>query len=936
MERLILIDGHAIVYRAYHALSQMGFSTSFGLPTSAIYGFTKMLLDIITKFKPKYLGIAFDHQKPTFRHEIYSEYKANRSKPEDDFIIQVPYIFEIVKALEIPFFQMPSFEADDIIGTIAREAVKQNIEVSIITGDQDLLQLVNEKVKVLLPKNGISELKEYGINEAVERYELKNIGQIIDYRSLVGDKSDNIPGVYGIGAKTASKLLAEFDTLEKIYENIEQIKSKNVKEKLLNNKDSAFLSQRLIKIKTDVPINFDINKCFLNKPNEKILRELLEKLEFTSIIRSLPKLWESFQVFKAHKPENLSIFDNLITEESEKDKPIDLDLKIIDSFDKLDNLINELPYFSIDVETTGVNSLETNLVGIAISYDKNNLERIEKKVSNFKTFYIPVGHILELDSIRSLDIKETLSKLKPILENENILKIGHNIKFEINVFSIYGIKLKGLRDDTFISDYLLDPSKTHALKLISKSYLNYSMTPITDLISSGKNSITMDRVFTDVVAKYSGADASITLELSYFLREKLKEVEMLELYENIELPLVDVLARIEQAGVKIDRQHLKVLSKKLDDEIKILEKKVFELAGKEFNVNSPKQLSVILFEDLKLPTKGMKKSKTIGYSTDVNALETLAHEYEIAKHLLEFRQLSKLKSTYTDALVSLINKKTGRIHTSFNQTITTTGRLSSSEPNLQNIPIKSELGKEIRKAFIPTSSEHSILTADYSQIELRLLAHYSQDPNFIKAFSEDLDIHSITAMEIFGLNDISEVTQEQRRIGKTVNFGIVYGQTAYGLSESLHISNHEAHEIIQKFNNTYKNINKYVNETVIFAMDNSYVKTLFNRRRYLPEINSTNRFLREFAKRTAVNMPIQGTAADLIKIAMINIDKELSQRNLKTKMILQVHDELVFDVPKEEIEIVKELVKDIMENVYPDLKVPLTVSISVGDTWAVK
>ncbi|MBC7474118.1 MAG: DNA polymerase I [Candidatus Sericytochromatia bacterium] len=926
---LILIDGHALAYRAYHAMYRANMRNKDGLPTGAIYRFTKTILETITNYKPGYMIVTFDTGDKTFRKELYQEYKATRKPSEPDFKEQMPYIFDVVKALEIPIFRLPGFEADDLLGTLANQAVEQGLEVGIVTGDRDLLQLATDKINIYLPDKD-SGLKRFGIDETIEKLGIRP-EQFADFRGITGDSSDNIPGVKGIGDVGAEKLIKEYGTLENIYENIDKITPKGIKEKLIENKDMAFLSKKLSIIDINAPVELDLEHCLLNRPDEAHLKELFTKLEFKSLSANLNKILVDFHSSKHIDDDEDLWFD--FNEEDHSEIPLDLNVNIVKSLDDVRALVEELSslsYFSIDLETTSIDSLNAEIVGISISHDKDVLE---KKAVNFNIFYIPVGHILEEDPIKSLDRNEVLNIFKPLLENKNILKIGHNLKYEINVFSNYDIKLVGIQDDTIIADYLLNSSTSHALKEISKSHLHYFMTPITELIGTGKNVTTMDKVLVEDSAKYAGADSAVTLELSFFLREKLKEVDMISLYEDMELPLVAVLAEIEQNGIKIDAQKLYTLSDKIKLLMADLEIKIYKEAGREFNVNSPKQLSVILFEEMNIPTKGIKKNKSTGYSTDAGVLESLASNHQIVSHIMEFRQLTKIKSTYADSLTQLINKKTGRVHTSFNQSNTTTGRLSSSDPNLQNIPIKTELGREIRRAFITSNPDDVIITADYSQIELRLLAHYTQDPTFIEAFKNDIDIHSRTVMDVFKLENISQVTPELRRIGKTINFGIVYGQSAFGLADKLKMPIKEASEIIKKFNETYKSITEYVEKMVNFADQHGYVITLFNRRRYLPEIHSPNKTLREAGKRNAINTPLQGTAADIIKVAMIKVSQALKDNNLKTKMLLQVHDELVFEAPQDEVEKVKKLITEIMENVCPEISVPLKVSVNTGKSW---
>jgi len=910
---IILIDGHSIAFRAYHALIKTNLRTKDGIPTWATYGFSKIFFNIIKQFKPYYIIVTFDVSRESFRNSIYPEYKANRGETPSDFIIQMPFIIDIIKAFEIPIFELQNYEADDLIGTLSKQASQKGIKVHIITGDQDLIQLVDENTFVYLPSREDSSLIKFTIQEAFDKYNIFP-EQMIDYKALIGDKSDNIPGIFGVGPKNAIKLLNQFNSLENIYNNLDKISSKRIKELLILGKENAFLSKKLATIKRDVPIELDLDKSHLNIPKEDNIRNLLNRLNFKSLIDDLPNVL-------------LYFYPNNNLKKTSQEKEIKLNMTIIKNEKDLENLSNKikkLNYFSIDLETTSVNSLDTNLVGISISI-VNNLEN--KTCSDFESFYIPISHINYQDNIQIEIFKKYF---KEILENKDIGKIGHNIKFEINVFNKYCIDLKGIKDDTFIADYLINPNNSHSLKEMAFYYLEYKMTRIEELIGKGKNALTINYVNVEDVSKYACADSSITLELSFYLRKKLEEINMLDLYEKIELPLIKILSKMEIEGIKIDKNHLINLSKELNLMLIDIENKIYKLAGKEFNINSPKQLSNILFEELKISTKRLKKSKTQSYSTDASVLEKLQYEHEIVRYILDYRQISKLKSTYIDSLLEMTDKNS-RIHTSFNQAITSTGRLSSSNPNLQNIPIKTRLGKEIRKSFI-SNNDNYILSADYSQIELRLLAHYSNEPLFIDAFNNDIDIHSKTAMEIFNVDKIDNVTEEQRRIAKTVNFGIIYGQSAYGLSETLNITVSQAYEIIKKFNETYKYIQMYVEKIIKFAQENGYVTTLFNRRRYLPELNSENYSIREFGKRMAINTPLQGTAADLIKLAMVKIDEYLTENNMKSKMLLQVHDELVFEVHKEELNDIKNNIKNIMENIYT-LNVPLKVSITVGRNW---
>ena len=899
---LMLVDGHGLAYRAYYGLQRTGLKTREGLPTFAVYGFLKLLLDAVIKYKPDKIAIAFDKAKKTFRNDLYPEYKAHRKPMPDDMKEQLSIIWDVIHAFGIPVYQKEGFEADDIIGTMATKFSEEE-PVIILSGDRDLLQLVKENVRILLPKPSATNFSTYGEDEVLKDYNFKPY-QIVHYKALAGDSSDNIPGAPGIGDKTAKNLIDQFGTIDNIISSAEQIVSQKVKNSIINNEELIRLSYKLALIDINVPLEIqDPRPADFDK--DKLI-EILTKLEFTSILRELPLIVPMFvSEQKCTAPEPCA-------------PP--LNYKVVENLDELKKIverIRELGYFAVDLETTGVKALQVDLVGIAIAYEK-------------LSFYVPLMHdnLLELD--RNLPLKETLEIMKPVLEDINIPKIAHNIKYEINVLSRYGIKLRGIKDDTFIEDYVLNPTANHGLKDIAFTYFGYNMTPITELIGSGAKAITMCQVPVETAAPYACADAAVTLKLSEYLGPKIKECNMDDLYRNIELALIPVLAHMEQNGIKVDCDYLKAFSKKLSDELNILEGKIYELTGQNFNINSPKQLGAILFDNLKLSPKGIKKT-VHGYSTDSPSLEKLKSSHAVVSHLLEYRQLIKLKTTYIDSLPVIMNPHTGRIHTSFNQTITATGRLSSSDPNLQNIPIKTEIGSEIRRAFVPERDDAFIVTADYSQIELRVLAHFSEDPTFLNAFANYQDIHTITASTIFKI-PLNEVTKAQRSMAKTVNFGIIYGQTPFGLSSTLGVPMHEAKRIIDEFNQSYEGIKIYFDKLVQDARDNGYVTTILNRRRYLPDINNADRTRREFAERTAINTPIQGSAADIIKVAMIELDKKLKENNFKAQMLLQVHDELVLEVPKEELDSIIGLVQKVMEHAV-ELKVPLLVDVNYGRSW---
>lgn len=951
---LILIDGHALAYRSFFALERTGMKTSHGKPTWAVFGFLKALFDLLADVKPDCIAVSFDMGRETFRTEAYSEYKAHRESMPDSLKEQMGLLFEGVKALGIPIYQLKGYEADDVIGTISYKAKALGHSTKILTGDRDSFQLVDSegKISVLIPTKG--ELVEYDRDKVYERMGVWP-EQLIDYKALCGDASDNIPGVKGIGEKTTVKLLDEYKTLENLYDKIETVSSKSVKQKLLDDKEMAEKSKFLATIDLNVPVDFDFEHCHLELPDIEKLSDFLREMEFFNFLKNLPTILKPFnaglepqieheKITPIKQPEvmqgQLSLFA-IASQDDKTEEPkeikacsTELNAQTVDTEEKISALIENLKrasVFSLDTETTSVNALEAKLVGLSVGWNnsiKAENGRIifdEKAENTTYTAYIPVGHIEGYQ----LDINKILGLLKPIFEDDNKPKVLQNAKYEINVLGNYGIELKGIILDTMIASYIKNPKYKHGLKQQALVYLNFEMQEIDELIGKGKSAITMDQVPIEQVSCYACADAKATLELALFHAQTIEKDEYEVLY-GIEVPLISVLADMERVGVSIDTKYLKTLSVEIQSRLTDVETKIFELAGERFNVNSPKQVADLLFEKLKLPVKG--KTQT-GFSTSAKVLESLAKEYEIAKLLLEQRHLAKIKSTYIDSLPELISHKDNRIHTSYNQTVTTTGRLSSSNPNLQNIPIRTEIGNRIRAAFTPEDKENSIiLSADYSQIELRLLAHVSKDENLLYAYNNAIDIHTLTASKVFDV-PIEEVTKEMRRSAKAVNFGIIYGQTAYGLSETLGISPSEAKVFIEKYFATYPKIKEYMQKTKSEAYDKGYVSTLYGRRRYLAdELASRIRSIKEFGERAAINAPLQGTAADLIKLAMIKLHKELSESSLKTKFILQVHDELVLEVPKNELVDVTNMVKSCMELGQP-LEVPLVVDFQVGSSW---
>lgn len=960
---LILIDGHALAYRCFFALERTRMKTFDNTPTWAVYGFLKALFDLLKNVRPDAIAVSFDKGRDTFRLKEYPEYKANRQAMPDSLREQLGLIIEGVEALEIPIYQMSGYEADDIIGTITKKASDLGHKTLILTGDQDSFQLISseDSVSVLIPSKG--ELIEYDREKVHGKLGVWP-EQITDYKGLSGDSSDNIPGVKGVGEKTAVKLLEQYGSIENIYEHLEEIQSNSVKQKLETDKEMAFKSKYLATICREVPIDFDFEHTHVTLPDVQKLSTFLRKMQFNSFLRQLPEILsefnsgvpvetpESIPEQLEEQPQKTDIqsafstpasqgqmqlnlgFTQFLKEESQK--TFKVDTEIIDSEEKFEKFIQTLEksnVFSFDTETTDLDVFKAKLVGMSFGWNpsisvKDNKVSVDKSLTDkTNTVYIPIGH----QEGKQLKIDYVLEKLKQILENPNIYKVIQNAKYELNVLKSYNININGIIMDTMIASYVKNPTFKHGLKSQAFTYLGYEMTQIEELIGKGKTAITMDLVSIDKVADYACGDAKSTLDLGSFYAEHF-EPEQEKLFYEIEEPLVPVLAEIERNGVSIDIQYLKNLSDELQKNITSLENKIYELAGEVFNVNSPKQVGEILFEKLKLPVKGVAKTQT-GYSTNAKILESLAHVHPIVDLLLSQRHYAKLKSTYVDALPQLINPVTERIHTSFNQTITTTGRLSSSNPNLQNIPIRSEIGNRIRAAFVPKDKEnYVILSADYSQIELRLLAHITEDEILVDAFRNNEDIHAETASKVFGV-PIEEVTKEMRRKAKAVNFGIIYGQTSYGLSESLGITPSEAKDIITKYFETYPKIKNYMDKTIQHAHSLGYVETLYGRKRELrDDLNSRIKTIREFAERAAINAPLQGTAADLIKIAMIKLHEKLKNSNCKSKIILQVHDELVLEVHKNELKEITELVKDCMELGQP-LKVPLVIDITYGPTW---
>ncbi|MBI2027941.1 MAG: DNA polymerase I [Deltaproteobacteria bacterium] len=882
MPKLYIVDGSSYFYRAYFALGAL--STSKGVPTNAIFGFSNMLLKLIKDFNPEYLAIAFDPPTPSFRKKIYEDYKANREQMPSDLAQQIPYIKRVVEAFDIPALQKNDYEADDVIATVATDLAQQNWDVVIVSADKDLMQLVCPRIVMFDSMRN----KTFTEIEVKEKFGVEP-SQVVDVLALAGDTSDNIPGVPNIGLKTASKLIAQYSSIEKVYENLSKL-SKRQSESLMAFKENALLSKELVKLKYDVPLTYEKKDIHYSGFNEKLLHALFQELEFNRLIKELGLV--------AQKNPKFIHYDRYRSINNEKEMN-----------EAIEKILQEKK-ISMDFETTGKNPLEVDLVGMAVS------------LSSGDHFYIPLRHKQVPSGVVQLSEEKFLKKFKPLFEDPKIAKIGQNLKYELCLLKKRNITLRGICDDTMIASYLINPEMAHNLDALSAQYLSHQS------ITYGEVVPNKDNTFADVelvaATEYACEDSEMALKLADILRCELENLGMVSLYENIEVPLVSVLADMEVCGIKMNQDFLRHLSQQFEKEIQESEKKIFDMAGEPFNVRSTKQLGVILFDKLKLPVQ--RKTKT-GYSTDEEVLQKLAKHHEIVALLLDHRELSKLKSTYIDAFFDLIDKKTGRLHTSFNQAVTSTGRLSSSNPNLQNIPIRTQRGKLIRQAFIADEG-FVLLSADYSQVELRIMAHLSQDEVLMKAFKNNQDIHSLTGQEIFQKKEISE---DERRIAKAINFGIIYGQSPYGLARSLGISSQDAENYIRRYFEKYRGVSQYLQKILYDARKLGFTATILGRRRYHPNLRSSNRGLSQAAERMAINAPIQGSASDLIKKAMIEIHKALE--NKKSKLLLQVHDELVCEVHRDEQDDVVPMIVSHMENAIK-IDVPLKVDVTLSKNWA--
>lgn len=916
-KKFVIIDAMSLAYKAYFAFISRPLTTSKGEPTSAVYGFINQLFKIIEDTKPDYLAVASDSKEKTFRHEMYDKYKSSREAMPEDMIPQIARIKDVIHAFNIPLYIEPGYEADDIIGTVLQKAEEKGFESFAVTPDKDYVQLVTDNIKIIKPGKSTDEIIVIDKKEVKEKYGFEP-EQMIDYLALIGDSSDDIPGVKGVGPKTATPLIVEYGSVEKLYDNLDKIEKKGLQNKLAEGKESVVISKKLATIIKDVPLHFDIEDAKFEKPNFDVLLELFKELEFKNFGAKLLKLYdkkdEEIEEFVEEVEESKTSFDpkkakyTLITEAAEAKK--------------LAKKLLQQDLFVFDTETDSLDIFNVNLAGASFSFKPG------------EAYFVAVNPFKEDDNLFSSEMSDRLpqgefvSIFKDVFENKKVKKACQNGKYDIAIMKNIGIEVENFYFDTMLASYVIDPDQKHGMDELSKKYLKYTPIPISEIIGSKKDPSKIFEVDVKQLSNYAAEDADITLQLYQILEKEIQKEKLTKVAYEVEFPLVKVLEEMEREGIRVDKDTLKSLSSDMQKLINQLTKKIYKAAGEEFNINSTKQLQTILFEKLELDPP--KKTKT-GYSTDARTLEQLKGENEIIDYLLDYRQVTKLKSTYTDSLQKLINKKTGRVHTSFNQTVASTGRLSSLDPNLQNIPIRTEMGREIRKAFVPRDKDHVILSADYSQIELRIMAHICSDEGLMSAFKNNEDIHRSTAAKVF-MVDPDEVTDDMRRKAKEVNFGILYGIGPFGLKTRLGITQTHAKEIIDTYFNTFKNVKNFMDESVEKAKKNGYAETLMGRRRYLRNINSKNRAVRQFEERVAINMPIQGTAADMIKLAMIKIHDELKKKKVKSKMVLQVHDELVFDCHKSEVDDMKKLVTKLMENALP-LDVPIKVDTGTGKNW---
>ena len=918
-KNLFLLDAYALIYRGYYAFIKNPRINSKGTDTSAILGFMNSLFEIIRTQNPDYLAVAFDKGGSVTRSEMFEEYKSNRDKTPEPILVAIPYIKEILEGMKIPILEKEGFEADDIIGTVAKDAEENNFKVYMVTPDKDFAQLVSDNIFLCKPARMGNSMEIWGVDEVKDKFEVESPDQVIDYLGMMGDSVDNIPGLPGVGDKTAKKFIKQYGSLENLLQNAHEVTGK-LGEKIIENKELGVLSKKLAKIILDVPIDYNLDEFKLSDPDKEIVLKVFDELEFRRIKETFFKIFGTNSSQLEEKGAEVvqgDLFSETYNLESNKDSLNDSKsiYQRIESFEELKLLVEKMmkqEIVAFDTETEGLNALETDIVGISFSWQKG------------------IGYYLPVKNNKSVH-ENSFEILRPFFESTEIIKVGHNIKFDIQVLHKYNIKVLSPIYDTMVAHYLINPDMRHNLDTLSESYLNYSPISIESLIGKkGKNQISMRDVSIDKITNYASEDADITLQLKGIFDKEIEVNNLNKIFYDIEIPMISVLSEMETEGIKIDTNYLEKLDKEFEEDLEKLKKEIFKKSGEEFNLNSPKQLGEILFDKLKLVSKP-KKTKTGQYSTSEEVLSSLANDHKIIEDILEWRSLDKLQNTYVKSLPNEVSSLTNRVHSSFNQTVTTTGRLSSNNPNLQNIPIRTANGQKIRRAFIPRNSDYILMAADYSQIELRVIASISNEENMIDAFVSNQDIHTMTASKIYNV-DPENVTREQRGNAKTVNFGIIYGVSAFGLSQQTDLNRSESKVMIDNYFLNYPGLKKYMSDQIDFARNNGYVETIMGRRRYLQNINSQNNMLRSGAERNAINAPIQGSAADIIKIAMININSEFKKQSLKSKMLLQVHDELVFDVHKSEKDQIKDIVKTTMESAVK-LKVPLKIDLEFGKNW---
>ncbi|MDR3226517.1 MAG: DNA polymerase I [Prevotellaceae bacterium] len=919
MKKLFLIDAYALIYRAYYAFIKRPVMTSSGIDTSAIFGFTKSIFEILKKEQPSHIAVAFDpYRGKTFRHEMYSEYKANRLKSPEVIKASIPVIKEILENMGISIFEIDGYEADDIIGTLAKRAERDNFKVYMVTPDKDYAQLVSDSIFMYKPKHSGNDIEIWGAPEVCANFGIEKPEQVVDILAIWGDASDNVPGVSGIGEKGATKLVQEFGSVDNILENFDKLSEKQ--RKIFDeNRERLLLSQKLVTINLNVPVEYDENALIKHDADNEKLTEILRKYELASLLREITKTEQKTAV-------QIDLFGNSVIEQTSQNietvsifktiSDVPHNYKIVKTSGEIDELVKLLlqqKEICIDTETEGFDYFGDKLVGISFA------------VKPHEGYYVPICE-------NHGGTRIFVEKLRPVFENSEITKIGQNIKFDYLFLKNYGINVRGFLFDTMLADYLLNPELRHNMNLLSEKYLSYSPVKIETLIGEkGKNQKKISQAPLESVAEYAVEDVDVTIQLKYFLEEELKKTNLYKLYCDIESPLISILGDMEYAGVRIDSEKLNIFGQKLNIQLIKLDAEIKEMAGEpELNISSPKQLGIVLFEKMGLNDKA-KRTKTKQYSTDEDTLMSMRGKHPVINKILEYRSLKKLLSTYVEALPELINKATGRIHTSFNQAVTATGRLSSSNPNLQNIPVREEDGREIRKAFVASDENHVLVSADYSQIELRLMAHVSGDKNLIDAFNSGEDVHTSTAAKIYHISN-NEVTREQRTKAKTANFGIIYGISGFGLAQRLSISNKEANELINGYFQLYPDVKTYMNKSIDEAREKGFAQTIFGRKRWLPNITSGNAIVRGLAERNAINAPIQGSAADIIKIAMIKISNKLKEEKLSARMILQVHDELIFDVEKSELNKILNIISTEMQNA-ASLRIPLIAEANYGNNW---